>query len=194
MIKKICSSIGKHVWKKLLFFQGWVLLHLLPSCRKPGRGQPPSNMQQCSIWVLPWSALVSLLGSCFGLDQECGNWDLFWAIGMSDRKTCSYLRVSRVLRANSFSCRHITAPFPKMTSEYALCSLGLPPCPKQEALASSQCQPCCPSCFTLYYPFPMSVLFWPSPAEGVIILFDGGSNGSSRSPYSAHGCPAQGAF
>lgn len=125
MIKKICSSIGKHVWKKLLFFQGWVLLHLLPSCRKPGRGQPPSNMQQCSIWVLPWSALVSLLGSFFGLDQECRNWDLFWGIGMSDRKTCSYLRVSRALRANSFSCRHITAPFPKMTSEYALCKVVL---------------------------------------------------------------------
>lgn len=77
--------------------------HLLPSCRKPRRGQPPSNMQQCSVCALPWSALVSLLGSCSGLGQECGNWDLFWATGMSNRKTCTCLRVSKVIRANSFS-------------------------------------------------------------------------------------------
>lgn len=111
--------------KNLLFFQCWVFLHLLPSCRKPERGQPPLNMQQRSVCELPWLALVSLLGSCSGLGQECGNWDLFWTTGMSNRKTCTCLRVSRVIRANSFSYRHITAPFPKMTSEHTLCKAVL---------------------------------------------------------------------
>lgn len=85
----------------------------------------------------------------------------------------SNLRMSRTLRANNFSCRHLIALFPKVTPEQVI-PMAMLSRPCSFSQASSFFSKLMPTLLSLPVHFvwciSQFVLFWPSPAEGVVVL------------------------
>lgn len=160
---------------------GWGENQSLACCCLATAVFPPSSWWV--TWDAWWGHLLCLRcpcspsSLCSGSDQEPENEDLFLAVSPSNINPCTYLRaicaVTRILRANNFSCRHIITLFPNMTPEHVFCIATLSRSSSFSQGSRLSSKPTSTLLFLLLYlvwrVFSF-VLFWPSPAEGVVAL------------------------